>query len=230
MGITSRFFGSAEGPKDPEHVKPPATAGPDAFAYNGRVTDLQEAQRLAEQERWADALAIIDRLCPIPDDTNVAIDQLKRFLETSDSKIELSSNEMGHDAEGRTLVKTRMGLGPGLLPDILELRGRCINGALFELLREGGATGDQPGRSQEPRALKLAQRGIDHALLVWGVLPNNSDALGISGLLLHGIGRFDAAVQFFECAVQLDASNVIARDMLRLARQRQKEYGENFGL
>jgi hypothetical protein len=229
MGIMSHFFGSAEGPKDSEDVKSPATSDPDAFAYNGRLTDLQEAQRLSEQERWADALAILDRLCPIPDDTDVAINQLKRFLETSNSKIELSSKKMGQDAEGRTLVKMRMELGPGLLPDILELRGRCINGALFDLLREGGA-GDQPGRSNDPRALKLANRGLDHAQLVSGVLPDNSDALTISGLLLHGIGRFNAAVQFFERAAQLDASNAIARDMLQLARQRQQEFSENWGV
>jgi hypothetical protein len=212
MSFLSRLF---SGGKQPAKV---ATSGPEML--HGRIADLQEAYRLAEADDHDGALAILDRLLALPEDTGAAAQRLRALLEQR-SPTGLEHKNMGKDADGNHMLKLRVTLGGGMVPTMMAFRAQCLMSALVQMAqRDGDGAVDGPIRGSGAAMKALQQKARHHTVIVAEVLEGDVDNLVSSGALAYTMANMKLAEYFLAKAVAKDPKHETAPRMLQMAKQR----------
>ena len=201
MGIFRKLFGR----------EPQGAPQPDA-RIKGRLADFENISRLVDQDRWAEAVAALDRVLGLPSGYEAAKTHLQALL-ADPQLFRVDTREAGRDAEGRNLVRARLGFGGGSVPQMFALRGRYLLSAIGERLQQAAIPGGV-GMSGDPELLRLRPLAIDHVKLCTELFFSDTEALIPAARLCGVFGNYAGSQQLLRQVLQLDPNHAEAKEAL----------------
>jgi tetratricopeptide (TPR) repeat protein len=189
--------------------------------FKGSPSELKEAYRIANSGKWGEALAIVDRILDMPDDTQAAIKYLKDMMRTGD-KLGVDTRIMGSDISGNHLMKSQIYLGGEMIPILMTFRGQCILRHIFDIMEKNKSI---DGESIDKSVFgETGNKAVQHIEICAGTLWDTPDCIYYLGAICHTIGKLSAARLCFERTLELDPSNEMASKSLALAKERMKQF------
>ena len=112
---------SPEEPSGPKH------------GLHGGPEDLRLANELVAEERWRDALDVLESILGLPEEAHAAFSRLQRLLGES-TPLKIASAYQVRTTDGSHLVRSRMDLGGSLIRDLMAMRGQCLWHLILEMV------------------------------------------------------------------------------------------------
>jgi len=182
----------------------------------GTVEDIQRAGELAEKEEWSQALAIVDSILALPDDTEKAVKRIDAIMQ-DESPVIVEDRGRGQLEDGRETLNIGIGLGGGVLPALMAMRGQYLANSIVAMFARHNDHG--PSVMKDPEFGTLIPRSLTHANTVTMALQNFPDPMAEAGRICLYCAQEQAAERVFEHVLQIDPDNAVAASALPLARQ-----------
>src|SRR5688572_11389831 len=175
-----------------------------AGRITGRKADFENISRLVDQDRWAEAVAALDRFLSLPAEHGAATKRLEALLRDP-HQFSVDIQKTGRDAEGRDLAKVRLGFGGGSVPQMMALRGRFLLSAIEDRLR--AATSGGVGVTSDRELHRLREIAVNHVNLCAGLFLSDADVLVPAARLCGVFGNYQGALELLRLALKLDPNN-----------------------
>lgn len=183
---------------------------------HGTVEDVERAGEFAEKEQWSQALAIVDSILALPDDKEEAVNRIDAIMQ-DDSPVTVEDRGRGRLEDGRETLNIGIGLGGGLLPALMAMRGQYLANSIAAMFARHDGHG--PSVMKDEEFDTLIPKSLTHANVVTLSLQNFPDPMAEAGRICLYCAQEEAAERVFEHVLQIDPNNAVAASALPLARQ-----------
>jgi len=208
--------------------------------YNAGVSELERANEFIKNNKWEEALSLIDKILDIPHDEDAAVVYLQEKMKSSDmvciKAIPLTDNDKllnatdldtGQDVQA--VGKIKMMIGGGATSQIIQMRGNCLINILspsslildYDNVVKGKEVSYVPKSSNPQDVQKFNDyfnKIFQHLSICTRVFTNDPVILTQLGIICLALYQLDFAEGFLMKSFQLFPNNlgtIQALEMLR---------------
>jgi len=191
---------------------------------NGEITDFNEALNLAKNEQWYEALKIFNKLLSLPDEINESVEYLLKIMKGKEPFRFSVTTTRDLAAETMT-AQIKVDMSGGIVPRIIELRGRCfieVFAIVSSLIKRGkDVTTEFFSNSRESDQFMKA--AIIHAAVSMQLFWESKFIVAFAGGIFYRSSNLEHAVTCMKRALELDPGYEYAAHILSLAKQQLSE-------
>lgn len=199
--------------------------GADWSKLNGNLSDFDKGLNLAKNEKWYEALKTFSKLLSLPDEIDKATEYLLKIMQEKEP-VKLDVINMAHDLSTETVTgEIKVDLGGGIVPRLIELRGRCFI-EVFEIVTQLMKSGKDISReffSSSQEANQFMKQAIVHAAVSMQIFWNKKFIIAFAGGIFFRSGNLEHAIACMERVLELDPGYEYAAKVLSWAKQQLSE-------